>query len=152
QAAAAEDHVLAASHFLRIKQVAPTSAVRPAAEYDAAAALMKVEDWSGAAAVLDEFRSAFPEHELNAEATKQLAFAYREDGALDQAAAEYERVAAESDDPELERQALLEAGDLYVQSSDTTSAIAVYERYVAKFPQPAEIAIETRAKIADMYK
>src|SRR5690606_4037699 len=152
QAAAAEDHALAASHFLRIKQVAPTSAVRPAAEYDAAAALMKVQDWSGAAAVLDDFRSAFPEHELNAEATKQLAFVYREDGALDQAATEYERVAAESEDPEIKREALLEAGDLYVKANDTASAIAVYERYVAEFPQPVEIAIETRAKVADMYK
>ena len=152
QAAAAEDHALAASHFLRIKQVAPTSAVRPAAEYDAAAALMKVQNWSAAATVLDEFRAAFPDHELNAEATKQLAYVYREDGALDQAAAEYERVAAESDDPELERQALLEAGDLYVKASDTASAIGVYERYVTKFPRPVEIAVETRQKVADMYK
>jgi tetratricopeptide (TPR) repeat protein len=126
--------------------------IRPAAEYDAAAALMRIENWTAAAAVLDDFRSAFPEHELNAEATKQLAFAYREDGELARAAGEYERVAAESSDPELRREALLEAGDLHEQANDTDSALAVYVQYVGEFTQPVDVAVETRFKIAEMYK
>ena len=152
QAARAQDHLAAANHFLRIKEAAPTSVIRPAAEYDAAAALMRIENWTAAAAVLDDFRSAFPEHELNAEATKQLAFAYREDGELARAAGEYERVAAESSDPELRREALLEAGDLHEQANDTDSALAVYVQYVGEFTQPVDVAVETRFKIAEMYK
>jgi tetratricopeptide (TPR) repeat protein len=145
------DYRSAADHYLRLKDVAPTSGVRPAAEYDAAAALMRLQDWGKAAEVLDDFRTAFPEHELQREATKQLAFAYREGGEAALAAGEYERVAAETDDAELGREALLTAGELHEQSGDVDRALAVYVRYVERFPQPVEAAIETRFKIAGMY-
>ena len=148
----AQDFRAAASHFLRITERAPTSSIRPAAEYDAAAALMKVQDWTAAAEVLDSFRAAFPEHELNGEATKQLAFVYREGGETSLAAAEFERVAAEATDPELEREALLSAGELYEQASDVDRALGVYERYVAEFARPVDVAMETRSKVAEIYR
>jgi tetratricopeptide (TPR) repeat protein len=146
------DYRSAADHFLRLQDVAPTSAVRPNAEYDAAAALMRLQDWGKAAEVLDDFRRTFPEHELNGEATKQLAFAYREGGQSALAAGEFERVAAESDDPELGREALLQAGELYERAADVDSALNVYVRYVKQHPQPVGVAIETRYKIAGMYE
>jgi tetratricopeptide (TPR) repeat protein/TolA-binding protein len=152
QANEAQDYRVAAGHFLRITERAPTSSIRPAAEYDAAAALMKLEDWTAAAEVLDRFRAAFPDHELNREATKQLALVYRADGETSRAAGEYERVAAEAADPQLKREALLSAGELYEQASDVGSALAVYERYLAEFLQPVDIAVETRSKVAEMYR
>jgi tetratricopeptide (TPR) repeat protein len=152
QANAAQDYRAAADHFLRITERAPTSSIRPNAEYDAAAALMKLQDWTAAAEVLDGFRGAFPDHELNAEATKQLAFVYREGGETSLAAGEYERVAAEATDPELKREALLSAGELHEQASNVDGALAVYERYVAEFPQPVDIAVETHSKVAEMYR
>ena len=51
QANGAGDFRAAANHFLRIKDVAPTSAIRTSAEYDAAAALIKLTDWTMAAGV-----------------------------------------------------------------------------------------------------
>jgi tetratricopeptide (TPR) repeat protein len=152
QANAAQDYRAAAGHFLRISERAPTSSIRPAAEYDAAAALMKLEEWTAAAGVLDDFRAAFPDHELNREATKQLAAVYRAGGETSLAAGEYERVAAEAADPELKREALLSAGELYEQGSDAASALGVYERYLAEFSQPVDIAVETRSKVAEMYR
>jgi tetratricopeptide (TPR) repeat protein len=152
QANEAQDYRAAAGHFMRITERAPTSSIRPAAEYDAAAALMKLEDWTAAAEVLDGFRAAFPDHELNREATKQLAFVYRADGATSLAAAEYERVAAEAVEPELKREALLSAGELHEQASDVGGALAVYERYLAEFARPVDVAVETRSKVADMYR
>jgi tetratricopeptide (TPR) repeat protein len=152
QANQAQDYRAAAGHFLRITQRAPTSSIRPAAEYDAAAALMKVQDWTAAAKVLDSFRAAFPEHELNSEATKQLAFVYRQGGETSLAAAEFERVATEASDPELKREALLSAGELYEQARDADSALGVYERYIAEFTRPVDVAIETRSKVAEMYR
>jgi tetratricopeptide (TPR) repeat protein len=152
QANEAQDYRAAAGHFLRVTERAPASSIRPAAEYDAAAALMKLEDWTAAAAVLDRFRAAFPDHELNREATKQLAFVYREDGETSLAAAEYERVAAEAADPELKREALLSAGELYEQGNDVDSALGVYERYLAEFSQPVDVAVETHFKVAEMYR
>ena len=146
------DYRAAADNFLRIKQVAPTSKIRAGAEYDAGAALIHLQDWNAAAKVLDDFRLANPGHELEKEATKQIAFVQREAGELSQSAAEYERVATESDDPALRAEALLLAGNLYEQSHSTDRALAVYSRYVEQFPKPVEAAVDTRAKIAEIFK
>jgi len=147
----AEDYRGAADHFLRIREMAPTSTIRAAAEYDAGAALMRLEDWNAAAGVLEAFREAHPEHELNREATKQIAHVYREDGQLARAAAEHERISAEAEDPELAREALLLAGELYEEADAGEQALAAHLRYVELFPEPVEIAVETRYKIADRY-
>jgi len=142
----------AADHFLRVSKVAPTSKICASAQYDAGAALIRLQDWSTAAEVLDTFRRTYPGHELEKEATKQIAFVHREAGQLTQAAAEYERVAAESEKPELRAEALLMAGDLYQQSKSVERALDVYSRYVEQFPKPVETAVETRSKIAEIYK
>ncbi len=152
QANLAQDYRAAADHFLRVAQAAPGSAIRPAAEYDAGAALIRLQDWAGAATVLDSFRQAYPDHELNREATKQMALVYREEGNLTRAAEEYERVAAEAEQPEMRSEALLLAADLYEDSQRMDQVLAVYLRYVNEFPRPLETAVETRFKIAEMYQ
>lgn len=152
QANTLQDYRAAADHFLRIKQTAPTSQIRAAAEYDAGAALIRLEDWAAAGEVLEEFRRAYPQHELQREATKQIAFVYRQSGQVARAAGEYERIAAESDDPELRGEALLVAGDLHEQAKSTDRALDVYRRYVDEFPRPLERAVETRFRIAEIYK
>ncbi len=152
QANAAQDYRTAADHFLRVKQAAPTSQIRAAAEYDAAAALIQLQDWIAAAGVLEAFRSSYPDHELNREATKQIAYVYRQNGQLSQAAGEYERVATESSDPNLRGEALLVAGDLYEQSGSMPQALGAYTRYVEQFPRPIDTAVETRFKIAEMHQ
>jgi len=148
----AQDYRAAADHFLRIRSAAPTSGIRSTAEYDAGAALIRLEDWKAAVKVLDAFRSSFPEHKLQLEATKQIAYAYRQDGQLSHAAGEYDRIASQSDDPALRSEALLDAGDLYAQSNARDRALDVYLRYVNEFPKPVEMAVETRFKIAEIYK
>jgi len=147
----AGDYRLAADHYLRITQSAPSSSIRPAAEYDAGAALIRLKDWAGAAAVLEAFREAHPEHELNHEATKQIASVRREEGDLLRAAQEYERVARESEDAELRGEAMLVAGELYQDSDELERAVAVYLVYVEEFPKPLEVAVETRFTVAGIY-
>lgn len=44
-ARAAEDHMAAADHFLRVKTLAPGASIQPAAEYDAAASKVALESW-----------------------------------------------------------------------------------------------------------
>ena len=148
----AGDYRTAANHFVRVKQVAPTSKICAAAEYDAGAALLHLQDWTAAAQILDEFRRSFPEHELQKDATKQIAYAYQQAGQLSQSAGEYERVAQESPNPQLRGQALLQAGDLYGQATDPDRALQAYARYVEQFPKPLEAAVETRFKIAEIYR
>src|SRR5262249_28393715 len=86
------------------------------------------------------------------EATKQIAYAYRQNNQLSQAASEYERLASQSPDPQLRGEALLIAGDLYTQTNSRDRALDTYTRYVKEFPRPVETAVETRFKIAEMYK
>jgi len=152
QANQMQDYRAAAEHFLRVKRLAPTSSIRAAAEYDAGAALIRLEDWTAAASVLEAFRADHPDHELNHEATRQIAFVYRQSGQIGRAAGEYERVATESSDPAMRGEALLLAGELYEQSSQVPQALAAYTRYVEEFPNPIETALETRSKIAGMYQ
>jgi tetratricopeptide (TPR) repeat protein len=151
QANLLEDYRAAAEHFLRIKDVAPTSSIRSAAEYDAAAALMKVQDWTLASNVLEEFRTSHPEHELNTDATKQLAFIYREDGQTARSAAEHERISAEATDPELGREALLTAAELYDEVRVLDDAIRVYEQYIEVYPRPLDLAMQTRDRLSEIY-
>ena len=151
QANLLEDYRAAAEHFLRIKSVAPKSAIRSSAEYDAAAALMKLEDWSMASGVLEEFRVSHPDHELNKDATKQLAHIYRESGQTARSAEEHERIAAEAMDIELSREALLTAAELYDEVHVTDDAIRVYEQYVDEYPRPLDIAMQTRHRLSEIY-
>jgi len=151
QANLLEDYRAAANHFLRIKTLTPGASSRTAAEYDAAAALMKLEDWTMAADVLEEFRTSHPEHELRDDATKQLAHIYREDGQLSRSAAEHERISLESDDNDLSREALLVAGELYDEAKAMADAVRVYEQYVENYPRPIDYAIETRKRLSDIF-
>jgi hypothetical protein len=102
--------------------------------------------------LFDTFRTTYPEHKLQLEATKQIAYAYRQNGQLPRAADEYGRIASQSEDPALRSEALLVAGDLYEQSNAQDRALEAYTRYVNEFTQPVEMNLETRNKIAEIHK
>src|SRR5205823_229841 len=91
----AQDYRAAADNFLRIRTAAPTSSIRAPAEYDAGAALIRLQHWKPAVDVLEAFRSTFPDNKLQLEATKQIAYAYRQSGQLSHAAGEYDRIASQ---------------------------------------------------------
>jgi tetratricopeptide (TPR) repeat protein len=148
----AQDYRAAADHFLRIRTAAPTSTIRPTAEYDAGAALIELKNWKEAAGVLEAFRGTYPKDKMAGEATRLIARAYRESGELSHAAGEYERLASESTDETVRRESLLVAGDLYQQSNTKDKALDAYQRYVTDFPKPLEPALETRFKIAEIHK
>ena len=151
EAAEQDQHLAAADHYLRIAKVAPNSDIRPIAEYDAGAALIALENWTRAASVLESFRLSFPDHELSAKATRQLAFVYREDGSPARAAEEYLRVAEEATEPNLRGEALLVAGELYTEAKVYDEALRTYRRFVTDFTDPLEPAVVTRSKMADLY-
>jgi tetratricopeptide (TPR) repeat protein len=152
QANAAQDYRASADHFLRVGRIAPTSKIRPNAEYDAAAALIQLKDWETAAAVLEGFRNNFPENPLQPEVTKKIAYVYKENNQLSLAANEYERIERESQDDEIRRDALLVAAEMHEKDGNSARALEVYRRYVGYFPQPVEPNLETRNKIAEILK
>lgn len=147
-----QNYRAAADHFLRVGRLAPTSTIRVNAEYDAAVALMQLKEWKSAIAVLVGFRTLFPQHPLQTEVTKKIAYACKEDGQLSLAAREYERIETESEDDAVRRDALLVAADLYEKDDKRDSALTVYRRYVAYFPKPVDLLLETHNKIALILK
>jgi outer membrane protein assembly factor BamD (BamD/ComL family) len=152
QANARKDYRAAADHFLRVGRVASTSKIRVNAEYDAAVALIQLKDWKTSAQVLEEFRKLFPGHQLQPEVTRKIAYVYKEDGKLSLAASEYERVETQFKDEEVRRGALMLAAELHQQTGNNKQALAVYRRFVGFFPQPVEINLEMRNKIAEILK
>lgn len=150
-ASAVKDYQLAAKHFLRVGQLAPTSKIRPNAEFDAATALIELQSWQKATEVLLAFREAFPEHELQHDITKKIAFVYKSDGKYELAGAEYERIERESKDEAVRRGALLLAAELYEEGAIKQKELAVYKRFVKYFPSPLENAMEIYNKMGELY-
>jgi TolA-binding protein len=141
--AAAEDD------FLRVAALAPTSKVRVNADFDAAALLIKDRQWDRAIVVLEGFRRNFPQSPLQPDVTRNLAVAYTESNHPGQAAAEFERIAqAPGEAPDVQREATLQAADLYDKSGNTAKSRAMLEAFVKHFPQPLNPAMEARNKLS----
>ena len=173
QARTAGDDKAAAANFARVAVAAPTSAVRVNAEYDAAASLIALKDWAGAARTLEDFRQRYPNHPLQPEVTARLALAYSEQRQWAPAAAQYERIAlTPTTTPEgatRARAALWQAATLYEKAaaSDPDSvqagkprpadaaanrALAArdYDRYLKQYPSPLEPAVEAHYRLAQL--
>lgn len=152
QARAAGQMGAAAENFLRVGRVAPHSATRVNAEYDAAAALIALKEWNAAARVLEDFRRNYPKHPLQAQVPGKLAVCYLESGQVLKAAAEFEALSVSKKDMAFTREALWQAAELYEKAGREGNAAAVYERYVRLYPTPLESAVEARYRLAEMYR
>ena len=117
--------------------MAGTSKIAAQAEYDAGAQLIILKEWPRAIQVLERFRTNNPKSEFTADVTRKLAVAYGETGQAGQAAVEFERIAmnpAESKD--IQREANLQAADLYAKAGNTPKAVGMLERFVVTYPTP----------------
>lgn len=146
----AGDAAGAVADFLRVSTLAPNSKVTATAQFDAAALLIQSTQWERAAAVLEDFRRKYPQHELQPEVTRSLALAYLESGRAGESAGEFERIAARtSETAEVRRAALWQAAELYEQAQQPANAIRAYSAYVQQFPLPLDPAMDARQKLAD---
>jgi len=140
----------AVTDFLRVVALAPTSTVRVNAEFDAATILVTLGQWERAIPVLQGFRLAHPTSTLNPEVTRKLAVAYQETGRGAAAAEEFERIAANRDEPaDVRRTALWQAAELFQKAGASSRAASAYASYVAQFPLPLDAAMDARQYLAD---
>jgi len=147
---AAGDARGAVDEFLRVGIVAPGAAAVETARYDAAAELIKLTDWPRAIDVLEGYRRDYPKSPRQSEVTQKLAVAYTQAGRGMAAAAEFERIAAATDQPaEVRLEAMGLAAEQYEKGGDTARAVALLEKLVAQYPTPVAERIETRQKLAD---
>jgi cellulose synthase operon protein C len=145
------DNAAAVDDFLRVSVLAPTSKVRANADFDAAALLIKDKQWDRAIIVLEGFRRNFPQSPLQADVTRNLAVAYTESNHPGQAAVEFEQIAqTPGEAPDVQREATLQAADLYDKSGNTAKSRAMLEAFVKHFPQPLNPAMEARNKLSQI--
>ena len=138
--------------FARVAQAAPQSSVHAAALYDAAATLISLKDWDGAAQALESFRTSFPKHALNGEAGSKLAAIYLEQRRWGLAAAEFERMAASQSDAKLARESMWQAAELHDKAGSRDNAMRVYTAYAKRYPEPFERYLEARWRLAQSLK
>jgi TolA-binding protein len=145
------DSAAAVDDFLRVAALAPTSKVRANADFDAAALLMKDKQWDRAIVVLEGFRRNFPQSPLQPDVTRDLAVAYTESNRPGQAAVEFERISqSPGESADVQREATLQAADLYDKAGNTAKSRAMLEAFVKHFPQPLNPAMEARNKLSMM--
>jgi cellulose synthase operon protein C len=151
QQAKSGDNAAAVDAYLRVSALAPDSKVRANADFDAASLLIKDKQWDRAIVVLEGFRRNFPQSPLQADVTRNLAVAYSESNHPGQAAAEFERIAqTPGEAPDVQREATLQAADLYDKAGNTAKSRAMLEAFVKHFPQPLNPAMEARNKLSVM--
>jgi len=147
----AGDLETAVGHFNRLGQVVPDSSIRSTAEYDAAAALIAMQAWDRASGVLETFRRNYPDSEYTDDINAKLAVSYRESGRSVAAAREFERIAATpSSGPDVRREALWTAADLYKEGGETASEARVLAVVVEQYPDPLAESIEARFRLLQL--
>jgi cellulose synthase operon protein C len=149
QKSKAGDGAAAVDDFLRVAALAPTSKVRANADFDAAALLVTQKQWDRAIVVLEGFRRNFPESPLQPDVTRNLAVAYLESNKPGQAAVEFEQIAqSPKETPEVQREATLQAAELYDKAGNSAKSRTMLEAFVKHFPQPLNPAMEARNKLS----
>lgn len=142
----------AAEHFLRIAEVVPQSSINITAQYDAAAAYIALKQWPAAIQILERWRRSNPGNKLQPDVTRKLAVIYQENNQPLQAAGEFARIADTEKDPRLKREATLTTASLYQQAGRNSQAIDAYKRFIKRYPQPVESAMEARYQLVLLYE
>ena len=140
------DSAGAVEDFLRVSKEAPSSKVRANADFDAGALLITQKQWDRAIEVLEGFRRNFPQSPLQPDVTRKLAVAYSESNHPGQAARPNSRLIAQTptESADLQREATLQAAELYDKAGNPGKSRAMLEAFVKRFPQPLNPAMEAR--------
>lgn len=144
----------AVAAYKRAASVATDVKFKAGAEFDAATMYLNAERHAEAIPLLVAFRASFPESDLNETIPEKLALSYEKTGQLDKAAIEYEGISArhQKTNPELSRQALLTAADMFEKSGKADESLRVYHKYTTTFPKPVDVNMETLFRLHAAYE
>jgi len=113
-----------------------SEANRPGLLYQRGWCLAEAGDPAGALRSLAEFIKSFPKDPRFASALAKRAKSHADTGGVAQAKADFDRVIAESKDPELISFAWLEAARMYRANSEIPDMIARYRGFLENVPSP----------------
>jgi TolA-binding protein len=142
---------LAVTHFTRLGVAVPNSDIRATADYDAAAVLINLAAWDRASGQLEKFRSDYPDSEFADDITAKLAVTYVASGRGVDAAEEFEKIAnSESSSPEIRREALWKAAELYESAGSMNDEHRVLGNIITRYPNPLSESIEARFRLLEI--
>jgi len=145
---AAGDVDAAVYDYLRI---ADQSDIKPVAVYDAATLLIVSERWSDSIPVLQQFRTAYPNHQFSNDVSQKIAYSYLKAGLFVEAASEFESLANNGAlDEDLRREALWQAAELYQEQGQLVAAKRSYRSFVNEFPEPFDESLEGRYRLSEL--
>ncbi len=151
EALAAGNAMLAVDQFLRVAEVAPSSAISVTAQYDAANTLMNTANYGQAITVLNRFRRDYPNNPLSADIPAKMVVAYEANGEWAKAGDELTAIYQSSDDEAVKQESLYQAAENYEKAGDKPTAILRYRSYAHAYPQPFPVAMEARYKLSELY-
>ena len=150
QKSKAGDSAAAVDDFLRVSTMAPTSKVRANADFDAAALLDHAEAMGSGHRGARGFPPQFPGKPAaggrHAQARGRLLGV--EPARRRRPSNSNESRSRPSETPEVQREATLQAADLYDKAGNTAKSRAMLEAFVKHFPQPLNPAMEARNKLS----
>lgn len=143
---------VAVDHYLRLAEIAPDAELAVQGHYDAVAVAEAAGQTARAAGLLSGFRSAYAGHPLAEGVAKRLAAMYEATGNVDAAAAEYVALASSDDDPEVRRQSLYRAAELYLQQNDQQAALNYFSEYADSYHEPLAQRLEAVQHVDELYR
>lgn len=143
----------AVAAFRRAASTATDARFKAGAEFDAATMYLNAERHAEAIPLLVAFRTNFPDSELNDTIPEKLAVSYEKTGQLDKAATEYEGISTRhlKSNPELSRQAMMTAAEMFDKSGHSEESLRVYRKYVSTFPKPMDVNMEVQYRLYTAY-
>ena len=141
----------AAKHFSRVASVAPNSDIAITAQYDMAVSYVKKEDWPHAIDALETFRNKYPSHKFRRQVTENLALAYTKTKQPIHAAREFETMIAYQTNIDVRRDMAWRIAELYEEAGSKDDTIDAYKKFLDRFPNDIDQAMEARQKLADIY-
>lgn len=130
----------------------PDTRVAVRAQYDAAHYLMELERWPEAEQALLHFGRQYPADPLAAQLPARLAAVYRAQENWPAAAAQLRELERTSGDPELRRESLFLAAELYQRAGQPEQAIDAYRAYAHQYSEPAADRREAEYQLTELYR
>ena len=136
--------------FLAIEQVSPGSEIAIKGQYEAGNYLMEQKQWARAEGLFSGFKARYPNHALSKTLAPKFAVLYQELQRWDMAASALTDMASGSNDPEVKRQSMYLAAELYQKSGREREASKAYSDYLKSYPEPFDLATEARYQLLQL--
>ncbi len=144
------DYEEAIAQFRRIGEQVPEVNIRPTADFDAATLLIKQNNWIAALAILENFHTAYPGHELQGSILEKLILGYENTQNWDKASYYLRQVFLREKGSELGRDALWRSAALQEKAGNPSGAVEGYKLFLSTYPTPLEPAMEAIDKLSQL--